>query len=187
MSGRLIHLNGAPGVGKSTLAHALVASRPGWLCLDIDLLRRLIGGWEDEHGSTGTLVRPLALAMISAHVGGGGVVVMPQLLVDPDELGRFVGAAVDAAGTYSQVLLDLPDPQLASRWRERDPSDPITAANNRVIAAHGGDAVVLDWARKVHLLALGREDVTVVELVGLSEGESLECLVSVIDGHQPPR
>lgn len=33
---RLVHLNGAPGVGKSTLARALVASRPGWLHCDID-------------------------------------------------------------------------------------------------------------------------------------------------------
>ncbi|WP_457205606.1 hypothetical protein [Nocardioides sp. P5_C9_2] len=79
MTGRLIHLNGAPGVGKSTLARALVSSRPGWLNCDIDLLRSLVGGWEDDFVGTGGVVRPLALAMISAHLAEGRSVVLLQM------------------------------------------------------------------------------------------------------------
>lgn len=76
MTARLIHLNGAPGVGKSTLAQALVASRPGWLNLDIDVLRSLIGGWEGDFLGTGSVVRPLALAMVSVHLDARRTVVL---------------------------------------------------------------------------------------------------------------
>ncbi|MEJ7706101.1 MAG: hypothetical protein WKF82_13395 [Nocardioidaceae bacterium] len=41
---RLIHLNGPPGIGKSTLAQWYVDNHPGVLNLDIDQVRCLIGG-----------------------------------------------------------------------------------------------------------------------------------------------
>ncbi|MEJ7742270.1 MAG: hypothetical protein WKF73_06810 [Nocardioidaceae bacterium] len=40
---RLIHLNGPPGIGKSTLAQWYVDNHPGVLNLDIDQVRCLIG------------------------------------------------------------------------------------------------------------------------------------------------
>lgn len=45
---RLIHLNGPPGIGKSTLARRYVSEHPGVLNCDIDVLRTFIGGWEDD-------------------------------------------------------------------------------------------------------------------------------------------
>jgi adenylate kinase family enzyme len=50
---RLIHLNGPPGIGKSTLARLYVGDHPGVLNLDIDLVRTLIGGWQDRFAETG--------------------------------------------------------------------------------------------------------------------------------------
>ncbi|MBA8793744.1 adenylate kinase family enzyme [Friedmanniella endophytica] len=44
---RLIHLNGPPGIGKSTLAALGVERHPGTLDLDADQLHPLIGGWLD--------------------------------------------------------------------------------------------------------------------------------------------
>ena len=179
MTGRLVHLNGAPGVGKSTLARALVASRPGWLALDIDVLRPLLGGWED-HAATGHLVRPLALAMISTHLAGGRDVVLPQLLVDPVEIERFVAAAHEVGASYTGILLDLPDDVLAARWRERDVSEPVTAANNRVIAADGGDSVVLDRARRLRGAYAARPDVTVLDLGDDDVADSLARVESLL-------
>ena len=46
---RLILLNGPPGVGKSTLASRYAAQHPGALRCDIDVLRTMIGGWEDDY------------------------------------------------------------------------------------------------------------------------------------------
>lgn len=189
MTGRLIHLNGAPGVGKSTLARALVASRPGWLNLDIDLLRSLVGGWEADFAGTGSVIRPVALSMVSAHLARGGTVVLPQLLADPVELERFVGAATAVGGAYCGILLDASDGSLAARWRGRDTSDPVTATSNRVIAAGGGDGAVQEWARRLRETFSTRPDVTTIDLEGLDEGAALREVVAMtgVDERGPSR
>ena len=61
---RLIHLNGPPGIGKSTLARRFADEHPGVLNCDVDVLRTLIGGWERDFERAGSLIRPAALAMI---------------------------------------------------------------------------------------------------------------------------
>ena len=50
---RLLHLNGPPGIGKSTLARRYAAEHHGVLNCDIDVLRTLIGGWEDDFAGAG--------------------------------------------------------------------------------------------------------------------------------------
>jgi hypothetical protein len=45
---RLVHLNGPPGIGKPTLSALYVDQNPGSLNLDVDILHRLVGGWQDE-------------------------------------------------------------------------------------------------------------------------------------------
>lgn len=182
MTGRLVHLNGAPGVGKSTLARALVASRPGWLNCDIDVLRHLVGGWQDDHQGTGTLVRPLALAMISTHLAEGHDVVLPQLLANKPELDRFVAAATDVGASYTGILLDLPDESLATRWRQRDTSEPTTEASNLVIASQGGGEAVLGWARCLRVIAETRSDTTVLRLDGLQVGEARVRVEELLEG-----
>lgn len=44
----LILINGAPGVGKSTLAQRYVEDQPLALLLDIDELRTALGGWRER-------------------------------------------------------------------------------------------------------------------------------------------
>ena len=103
---RLIHLNGPPGIGKSTLARRYAADHPGVLVCDIDLLRTLVGGWESRFGEAGALIRPAALAMITAYLSGGHDVVLPQLLVRPEELARFEGAATARRRRARRALRD---------------------------------------------------------------------------------
>lgn len=81
---RLIHLNGAPGVGKSTLARRYVGEHPGVLNCDIDRLRPMVGGWPEDFDGVGALIRPVALAMIRAHLDGGHDVVLPQMLASEE-------------------------------------------------------------------------------------------------------
>lgn len=54
MTARLILLNGPPAVGKSTLACRYAADRTLTLNLDVDAVRRLIGGWRDDLGTRPT-------------------------------------------------------------------------------------------------------------------------------------
>ncbi|WP_191907876.1 AAA family ATPase [Nocardioides cynanchi] len=93
---RLLHLNGPPGIGKSTLARRYGADHPGTLVCEIDALRTMVSGWEDDLPEVGPRVRTGALAMISAYLREGGDVVVPQLVAVPDQLARFAGAAADA-------------------------------------------------------------------------------------------
>ena len=44
----LLHLNGPAGVGKSTVAAAIVADLPLALCIDIDVVRTRIGRWVEQ-------------------------------------------------------------------------------------------------------------------------------------------
>ena len=66
---RLIHLNGPPGIGKSTLARRYVAAHAGVLNCDIDVLRTLIGGWKDDFPGAGALIRPV-LGLRGGRWGG---------------------------------------------------------------------------------------------------------------------
>lgn len=91
---RLILLDGLPGVGKSTIAKAYVADRPGTLNLDIDVLRTLLGG---EWSETAELGRSLALSIAQTHLSSGYDVVVPQLVADPAQLARFESVAKDFA------------------------------------------------------------------------------------------
>ena len=72
---RLILLNGPPGVGKSTVATRFAAEHPGTLRCDIDVLRTMIGGWEDDYERAGGLIRPAALGLIASYLRKSGDVV----------------------------------------------------------------------------------------------------------------
>ncbi|MCD6641083.1 MAG: ATP-binding protein, partial [Nocardioides sp.] len=97
---RLIHLNGPPGIGKSTLARRYVAENPGVLDCDVDVLRTLIGGWDTDFQAAGELIRPAALAMIEAYLANGHDVVLPQMLVRSTELARFEAAATGVGAQF---------------------------------------------------------------------------------------
>ena len=139
---RLIHLNGPPGIGKSTLARRYADAHPGVLNCDIDVLRTLVGGWEHDFGGAGALIRPAALAMIAAYLAEGSDVVLPQMLLDPNELARFEACAVGVGAQYvERVLMDTPAASVA-RFHRRgaaEPEDPWHDRVRAIVAAAGGD------------------------------------------------
>lgn len=129
----VLHLNGGPGVGKSTLARLWAERHPGTLLLDVDVLRTWISGWRADFVGTGAVVRPAALALLSSYVAEGGPVVLPQLLADPCERERFRDAAVGAGGRWCSVLVTAPD--AASRFAARPLDEPHLEAVHALVEA----------------------------------------------------
>ncbi len=115
-----MHLNGPPGVGKSTLAERYVDAHAGVLRLDVDLLRPLVGGWRDAFEETGRQVRTLALAMASAHLRGGRDVVLPQYVGLVGEVERFERAAAEGGAAFVEVMLSAHPEAVRERFAARD-------------------------------------------------------------------
>ena len=132
----VLHLNGAPAVGKSTLARLWAERHPGTLLLDIDALRTWVSGWRDDFAATGAAVRPAALAMLSAYVAEGGSVVLPQLIANESELARFEAAAHDAGGRFVEVFLEGED--LEDRFAARERDEPWLEAVHELVAEGAG-------------------------------------------------
>ena len=165
---RLLHLNGPPGIGKSTIARRYVDEHPGVLNCDIDVLRMMIGGWSNDFAAAGGLIRPAALALIGAYLSSGHDVVLPQMLVRPSELARFEACAVDAGAAFVERYLMDDVAGAISRFERRgdgEPDDPWHDQVRAIVAANGGrDALARTHAALRQLLD-ERPDARVIESV----------------------
>ena len=139
---RLIHLNGPPGVGKSTLARRYAAEHPGVLVLEVDTLRTMVAGWQDDFDEAGARIRTAALAAIQAYLASGHDVVLPQLVGRSDELARFRAAGTRSGGEYVGVVLVADPDEVIVRFRGRavaEGDDPWVRAVTTVVGELGGD------------------------------------------------
>src|SRR3954451_18978014 len=102
---RLVHLNGPPGIGKSTLARRYVDDHPLAFCLDVDGFRRLIGRWDAHPAESGQLARRMALAMAQEHLGSGHDVVLPQFVTRAEFVSRLSEVATQAGADFFEVVL----------------------------------------------------------------------------------
>lgn len=118
----LVHLNGPPGVGKSTIAAALVERRPLALALDIDVLRTALGGWAEQPASK-AVARDLGFAMAARHLAGGYDVVLPQLVVRADVV-TAIEAIASPPASLQEVVLVADRDQLVERLRHARPQRP---------------------------------------------------------------
>lgn len=138
---RLVVLNGPPGIGKSTLARRWVDEHPTTLCLEQDVVRQLLGGWEATETQSGLLARRLCLAMARTHLEGGHDVVVPQFVARADYLDALADVAAAAAAEHVELLL-LDDADAAERRFHRRREDPLWARHQeraaRSVAEAGG-------------------------------------------------
>jgi predicted kinase len=160
----LLLLNGPPGIGKSTLALRWAEDHPGTLCLDIDVLRGLVGGSADRFEETGEVVRPLALAMVTAHVRGGRDVVLPQFLGRAGEVARFEHAARDGGGSFVHVVLMDDEDASVRRFAARG-DDGWHGEVRRVVADRGGEGFLRTMHTRLRAVLSDRREAVVVPSV----------------------
>lgn len=182
---RLIHLNGPPGIGKSTIARRYAAGHPGVLNCDIDVLRTMIGGWESDFVAAGALIRPSALAMISAYLANDRDVVLPQMLVRLEELRRFEAAAVSAgAGFVELMLMDTREAAVSRFYRRGDgESDEWHEQVRAIVETNGGDTVLAGYHDGLTALCARRPATVVVTSV---ERDIDQTYRAVLGALRPP-
>jgi predicted kinase len=158
---RLIHLNGPPGVGKSTVARRYAAEHPGTLLCDLDMLRTWISGWQGDREAADR-TRTAGLAMMSAYLATGRDVVLPQLVARDDQLSRFTRAAHEAGAQHAHLMLVLDPDAAVRRFRDRaaEATDEWTAAATADWDARGGDAAIREWAARLDALPATRVEST---------------------------
>ena len=138
----LIHLNGPPGIGKSTLAALYAHRHPGTLNLDIDSLHPLVGGWADEDNHTHEIVRPIALAMAAAQLRGGRDVILPQYLARLPEIDKFEQVAHEERAAFREIVLLSGKAEAVARFDRRSDDSEWGQHNRRLVALHGGPAML---------------------------------------------
>lgn len=114
----LILINGAPGVGKSTLAQRYVEDHPLALLLDIDELRTALGGWRERPESR-RLARGLALAMAETHLQAGHDVVIPQFVGRPELIDGLSALAAQLGAAFMAIVLVLEPAVAVERFHSR--------------------------------------------------------------------
>ncbi len=146
---RFIHLNGPPGIGKSTVASAFADRHPGVLNLDIDRVTALVGGCKDRFSESFAAGVLLATAMARVHLATGHDVILPQMMTDvnAEEMAVFESSAAAAKAEYCQILLIADVESAVDRCTERAKAgDPRLDAVSKVIEENGGP----DFVRKLH-------------------------------------
>jgi predicted kinase len=101
---RLIHINGAPAAGKTSLARRFLVDHPLALTIDIDDLRTHLGQWAEREESR-VIARRLALALAEAHLASGHDVVVPQYVGRIDFIDQLAALAARHRAPFVEVVL----------------------------------------------------------------------------------
>ncbi len=153
---RLLLINGVPASGKSTLARRYADEYPMTLVLDIDLVRGMLGGWQDALTESGLLARSMAVEMARTHLRAGHDVVVPQFLGRMEFLRSLAELGADVGVEFIEVvLLSSPD-EAVDRFAQR------TATSSRSGDRHAAAVVERAGGVNVQIRAMYQQLLDVV-------------------------
>ena len=114
----LLVINGAPGVGKSTLARSYADTHPLSLVVDIDSIRLRLGAWA-EYDESKSVARDLAVALVGEHLQRGHSVIVPQFIGRVEFLDRLRRVAAEYDVPFVEVVLTDDTNEIVRRFRAR--------------------------------------------------------------------
>src|SRR5437773_1533185 len=114
----LILLNGAPGVGKSTVAAEYVRTYAETVLIEIDAIRTNLESRQQNNSSKQT-ARDLAVEQIREHLRAGRDVILPQFVGRLEFIERLACIARAEGAQFREVVLTASADVIASRFRER--------------------------------------------------------------------
>lgn len=123
MKPKLIIINGALGVGKSTIAEKYASEHPLTLKLDIDELRRWISNFREEKEISGPLSKKIACEVARVHLQAGYDVVISQIFIHEEPLDNLEKVAQDAGADFYEFLLAISKEDAIRRFIERGKAD----------------------------------------------------------------
>jgi len=126
---RLILINGAPGSGKSTVAHTLARDRPMTLVLEIDTIKHSLGRWDEDPQASGLHARQLGVVLAAEHLGAGFDVIIGQYLARTAFIEQLAKLSDLQAAEFHELVLDL-DPAALARRLARRAGDPTRPGQN---------------------------------------------------------
>lgn len=117
---KLVMLNGPCGVGKSTAAIELQKELPLSLLIDIDSLRRTIGGYKDLREESLRAAYADTVALAGAHLSEGYSVIVEKIVFNNDTFLETLRACASKHGAeFHEILLTADKETVISRTEER--------------------------------------------------------------------
>lgn len=122
-----------------------VDRHPGTLNLDIDQVRCLIGGWQEDFQATGEIVRPVAISMALTHLAAGRDVIMPQFLDADDEVAGFRAVAEKTGSGFREIVIMDTKERSVERFEDRGMGEDVPWHGQiKAIVEQGGGSRLLE-------------------------------------------